>query len=467
MRVPSVSPEAFAAPGRALAETATRVGQAANQALQLKAQEDNADRVLKALEFGRELQKDGIAFAETFQERQDYENFEKDAAQHLEEVKARYDTRIGGDKQLQIAFERKYNQYSSNIRNVANAKKLTVMTNRALGAFTETFNEQLENYAGEPDENMREAIRADIEIQASSLVASGFMTQVQAETKIAEFNNNAEQVRADKMIELDPGGAVLALKDKEFDMSPKLVQQKIEKAIERKRQQDTAERLAQEAAERRAEKERKEAHDREENTIGNFFLTGEYEAVIPALMETQHITGDEKRTWSDAAKAKIKALDKDVDKQSQSEAIVAINSMIMQEEDPRKIRNFILTNPNLTPENQEQYLNKVETAVGSEISEGRKSGYIAINSMVDPTSDPISGIFKTSLDAAVAATVQSELDDWIDSQIKKEVPLTTQLIRRKAIEISTNRIPSIVAKIDLLEKKAKQVQRELEAREKK
>lgn len=452
---------AAAAPGLALADAAEKVGRSVQAVGKLvsdaQAMKASADMNLKALEYENELDKDFGEFVKTYRDRLDYEEFTPDAEKFLLEKENTLLKTAGGNKTLEIAFKRKLNQQSADLRNIIATKETTAITNRALGAWEVSFNKQLENYAGEPDPTVREIIRTDIEIGTASLVASGVMTQKQAEVEIQSFNDQAEQVRADKLIEADPTGAEDAFRAGEFEMDPKLTQAKIEKAQLRQKQQAEAERQAVAAAKKQQDEILRKAHDAEEKTVGELFLTGEYDKVVPTLMESELLTGDELRTWSDAAAAKIKAKGTKQDKLEQSKGIVIINDMIAKDVDPRTIRNYILTHPNFTTENQEQYLNKVETSVKSEIDEGRKAGYLIIKGMLSPETDVLAGFIKTPLDIQAAAAAQGDLDDWLDAQIKDNKSPSIQEIRSKSTEFGQNRAVSLLDKIEHIRKQAEKL----------
>ncbi|MCK5504208.1 MAG: hypothetical protein KAJ10_03555 [Thermodesulfovibrionia bacterium] len=460
---PPISPESFAAPGRALAAAGEEVGGAlqdvAGDILRAREKEDNAERTLKALEISRQLDQDALDYVETLQDRQDYEKFEPDTDQHNQEIAAKYTDQIGGDKALQILFERKYNQTSLQISQVAKRRKLEVMTERALGAFETSYNESLQNYAGSPDPEMREIIKGDLELQTAQLVASGFMTQEQAESSVQSFEDESEQVRADQLIEADPTLAEEMLKTGDFDtLDPKIRQQKIEKAQIRQKAEAEAERQAIAAEEKRKKIALKEAHDQEEKTVGELFLSEDYDAVVPALMQTEHLTGDELRIWSDASRAKIENMDKVIDPDDQNQALVTVNAMIARGEDPTEIRNFIITNPDLTPENQEQYLSKLETKLGGAMDEGRKSGYRVISAMLAPKADPVAGIFTTPLDTAAAALAQGDLDEWLDREKADGRSPSMQEIRSKSISFASGRTVPFAAKIEFIKRQAKAAQ---------
>lgn len=220
---------AMAGFGEKLSNTAGAIGDSLDRQRKIEA---DADRTLKALEFDRDLSDKVSNFTETYQGRQDYEIFESDLDNFLTETRTDLLDQSGGDKILQAAFERKYNQHSSNLATVVKAKKLDVMSNRAVGAFEVSVNEQLRNYSEEINPQQREIIRGEIELGAASLVANGFITQKQEEDYIKKFDDRAEALRADQHIDADPNSAEESLRGDGYpDLDPTVKQQKIEKAM--------------------------------------------------------------------------------------------------------------------------------------------------------------------------------------------------------------------------------------------
>lgn len=327
----SVDVGAFSSVSRAEAELGQQVGQTAEQIGSVyqaqQAREKEAERTLKSLEIDRSFQDEVANFTETYQGRQDYDNFEPDMDAELMSLRSKYADQIAGDPVLQIAFERRFNQLSGNLTRVVKAKKLQIMSDRAVGAYATNVNEALQNYASETDPVVRDLIAQDVEIGAHTLVASGFIDQAKAEATIQDFADKSEALRADQMIDIDPYLAEKALAGEEFStLDPTVRHQKIKQSRIRQKQLADAEKVAVAAEKKRIKDEQKVAHDEEERSIGELFVAGDYNAVVPALMTSKNMTGDELREWTNAAKTAAKETVMPVDKKVRAELRRRINT---------------------------------------------------------------------------------------------------------------------------------------------
>jgi len=438
-QVPGIDPAQFSRVSRTEAQAGSQIAQmglqAADTISRQQQEEATAERTLKSIEIDNGLKSDLDALGESYLDRDDYQNFDKDREAQLTELRNKYMAQVGGDRVLQVAFERRFSQESLNFSNVVRAKKRDVMSKRALGGFETTYNQSLQNYAGEPDPLRRQMIAKDVEIGVATLVASRFLTEAQGEEKIQKFIDESEQVRADQMIEADPVTALEALKTGDFaGLDPKIRQAKTEKAILRKKQNEDAEKVIAAAEEKRIADEKKVAHDKEERTIGELFVSGDYGAIIPALKRSQNLTGDELASWTTKVKEATK-VDKKVDDTARSIEIIKINHMIDTNEDPAKIYGYIAGNPNLNTQDYEQYINKVDTKLGSEITAGRSDGNTIIHGLIFPKVGLNAAYQNTPLQTQRTAEAQLALDDWIKEQTSAKKTLTRQDIKRKAIAI--------------------------------
>lgn len=251
----SVSPEAAGAPGRAAAQLGNVV---ADIGMGLIEKEQRAERDLKSLEMARDLDQEISQFTESFQGRQDYEQFENDTRKKMEDIRSRYQQRVGGDRTLQVVFERLYNQTSSQLGQFAKTTKFNVMSDRALSAFNAGRDNALQAYASSGSPEEREIILNDLEVSTAEMVVSGFMKNTDADAILRDFTDRAEEVRADRVIEADPAAAEVLLKGEDFaTLDPKIRQGKIEKAQLRQQQMaeqaEQAERDLREAGERAQE----------------------------------------------------------------------------------------------------------------------------------------------------------------------------------------------------------------------
>jgi len=285
-------------PARAAAESASAVAKfgryGAEDITEVQEAEEKAVRALKSLEIEREFRGDIDKISESYFERIDYENFETDLDKQLEELREDYAEKIGDDQSLGLAFERMFTQHSSTLRNVIRDKKRQVVTERAIGEYQISYNQLLDDYSNESDPAKLEIIKKDLEIKTMSLVANHVMTLKNAEGYIQNFNDSAESVRADKLIEIDPKKAEKDLKGGEFELSPKIKQQKIEKALAQQKQNETQERIRKNEEEKRFKEAEKEAHDEEELKVADLILKGKYDDAFEIVSKSNLLSGSEK-----------------------------------------------------------------------------------------------------------------------------------------------------------------------------
>jgi len=437
--VPGIEPGQFSRANRATAQGSEQIAQIGLQAADTLSrqyeEEKAAERTLKSIEIDNGLKSDIDVLASGYADRDDYENFDKDREKQITELRNKYMGQVGDDKVLRVAFERRFSQETLNFSNVVRTKKRDVMSKRALGGFATTYNQALQNYAGEQDPTRREIIRKDVELGVATMVASRFMDEATGEKTIQKFIDESEKTRADQMIEADPASALEALKTGDFaELAPADRQAKVEKAILRKKQSDDAAKVEAADAEKKQKEAEKVAHDQEERSIGDLFVSGDYAAIIPALKRSKYLKGDELATWTTKVKEAVKS-GGTVDKTKQAAEIIKINQMIAGGEDPAKIRNHIAGNPNILPENQEQYIGKLESKLSAEITAGRNDGNTIIHGLIFPKAGLNAAYQNTPLQTQRTAEAQLALDDWIDDQQKAGKSLTRQEIKQKAIAI--------------------------------
>lgn len=186
-------------------------------------------------------------------------------------------------------------------------------------------------------------------------------------------------------------------------------------------------------AEKKLEDLEKQAKEDEERAIGNQYMIGNYTDAFGLVLRSNRLGGDEKRTWTNAIEKRLK--DKPPDPTHQAMAIIEANAMISRELDPDEIRFRILTNPNLTKDDQEQYLNKLETTLKSETATGRRSGYQKIRDLIIPKRGMFANLLETPLETDAVMKAQMALDEWIKAQTKEGYAPTKSEVEIKAMEL--------------------------------
>lgn len=425
---PRVSPSAFSVVSEAQASgiqgTMRVIDDYERQQQAMAAEKERlqrAERDIKVLEATNGIDIDTGEIAESFRERTDYENFDTDIEKHEKSIRDKYMQTAGNDKVLQAAIARTLNAKVSTLRHAVSTKKFDVMKERGLGAFETRLNQSLQDYAGtDPaDQQTRDLILADVEVGLAQLASHRFIDPAQQEARLQKFINESEETRAEQLIDANPQAALGALSGGSFGrLDPGKRQAKITQAKTRIKQNAEAEKVAAREAERDRKEAEQDAHDNEERILGDLFVKKNYAAIIPFLSKAKHLKGDEMRTWTNAVNEITKAGGQ-VDKTAQAGEIVIVNDMIAKKKDPAEIRRYIVSRVNFSPENKEQYLNKLETAVNSELNEGRNSGYDTIKGLVFPKEGINASFQNTPLQTERTADAQMALDAWIDRQTQE------------------------------------------------
>lgn len=212
----------------------------------------------------------------------------------------------------------------------------------------------------------------------------------------------------------------------------------------------------------RKEETEKIAHDQEEKQIGDLFRKGDYKGVIQALgNENSHISGDENRVWVNAINDRVKAAKDEQKSIKAAAAIVEANDMIARGiKTPAEIRAAIIQNPFLEKEDKEQYINKLETKIDSEIEEGRKLGYSDIKDIIIPPARSLSieALIQTPSQTRAIKMAQMALDSWIDRQIKDGKQFTRNEVRIQAQQLAEEYAPKAKDKIDELTEEMRKFQ---------
>lgn len=186
---------------------------------------------------------------------------------------------------------------------------------------------------------------------------------------------------------------------------------------------------------------KKDTHDKYEKNLGALFLKGDYKGLIGALSSPDNpLTGDETKTWTNAVKEARKAATEPgpISPVRAAAAITWANDMIARGEDPAKVRYAIIQSPDLTKEDKEQYLNKLESKLGAELEDGRRQGYADIKAMIFPQAELTSAegiLMAMKLAPQKAASImkaQMALDAWIDEQRKTGKSPTMSEVRLRA-----------------------------------
>ena len=203
-----------------------------------------------------------------------------------------------------------------------------------------------------------------------------------------------------------------------------------------------------------------QAHDEEEREIGLAFIEGDYKAAHELLRKSESLKGDELRTWGNALKSAQKASGTKIDPNDNASEIVLINSFISKGTPPDRIKNYIIQSPNLTGGDKEQYLNKLESKLSTELKEGTRVGYRLINDLIIPKRGQRSKFLQSTLETMRVKEAQQALDDWLGAETAANRQPSKRDIEKKATELSNSFRPTLT---EIIENKQTQIEKDAAA----
>ena len=183
----------------------------------------------------------------------------------------------GASRELSLAATRGANHIIGNIKDVAQKKTWTTMDAEGKIAYSNIETNSLEDYKNAlPEERSR--LEAEFYAKGDALQKSYAVDPLHIQSvklnfkaKAIKYAQDSADVEADKMIENDPQGASITLRDSRIlpDLPEKVRRDKVEKAL-------ATDRFNERENERILEKAKKEAIDTEENGVGDLLIKGKY-----------------------------------------------------------------------------------------------------------------------------------------------------------------------------------------------
>lgn len=471
-----ISPQQAARPFEAMSQAGEKIEglglHAANVFDQIKERELKAIRETKAMEYGQKLDEEFASLkGELDQSDSDFEKWEPVLSEKAKKIKDKYGSQLtvngGVDRELGITGNKLFNHYLSDFNASLRVKRLRIINERGQASFLKEKDKMLDQYTNESNPQKRNILSKMFEAEVDYLTGTTW-TADQAKALKGSFKQGASDladVKADKAIMANPGQASIDLTDSKYlpDLLPKQRQDKIEKA-------NAAFKVFGNEQEKKLKEQRKLAHDNEDREVGNLFMKGEYTQAYSLAQQSKFLTGDEKRTWATSIESASKVKEDEIDPTVEAAEIVMINDLISKNVNPNVIRDSIIISPRLSGGNKEQYINKIETKLNTEITDGRRQGYQDIKDIIFPPARGLSieSLIQSPQQTTAIVKSQMSLDEWIDRQIKAEKYPSKNEIRNKAFELANTYNPSISSRIEFIEEKAiKQAEEIMKIKEKK
>ena len=432
-----------------LAETISR--QQAELIERAKLAEDN----LAAVEYSNNVQKDMRDLQGLFENDNDPFTIEDRATQQAKAIADKYSPKNPSDRlnlKTKSIFSQEYNSFLNGIQ----TKKYKLLDSHGKEAYLKAEQTAIDeiNSTNDPVEQAR--IKKRLEETKGAL--SQASDPLWLEKEWIGFDAKAKGIGETKAITAaqnhiigNPAGGSKILKATPFwDRVPD------ERKPELIKSADTAKKIFDNELESKEKEAAKAAHDAEERTVGDLYMNKDYAKAYAAAQNSNLLTGNEKKAWADSINTKLEKRE-DINPTVAANEIVKINAMISGEEDPNKIRNYVVQTPNLKKEDKEQYLNKLELKLSSDENEGRKVGYSRIKDIIIPKRGILNPLTETPQETLNVRKAQDALDEWIDIQKKgKKYPTSTE-IKAKADQFGNMYQIPLAQKMEEIETGAKNV----------
>jgi hypothetical protein len=344
------------------------------------------------------------------------------------------------------------------------------MEQRGRNAIGQTVDNAAEEYAAAVDPTEKEMIKKGTELRIRDAINKNLVDPVWGENQIRGFEQYAKAKEVDvaeaviiERMGKDPAQLAVDLGNEKY--LPGLTDKS--KRASFINHANTAAKMQQAEAERKTKEIQTELHDKEERTIGNFYMAGDYSKAYALAQSSKVLKGDEKASWANAIKNASKVSADYIDPRIETIEIRKVNEMIAQNKPLNDMRDFIIQSPNLSRGNKEQYLNKLETDYTSEMKEIRSLMLNTIKDTIVPKRGLTSQILETPLESLAVANSSIQGLDWLDEQIKTGNRISRTEALYKAQTIASEHQVSISEQIGFLNSEAKRIKQEVEETTKK
>ena len=463
VQTPRLSPGAMAAPSEALARAGDNIQQLASDTNSAFAQaakrEQDIIRKIKAADIEAQVE-DGYSKAAFGLRSLGVDEHELYNEKIISEITDSAMNLAKDDRELSAIVQPYLSRKKADYLNASRGSLYKKLGDKA-EAHIERMNIQaLDLYATAQTPEERAMIRNNLAVGIEGFVADGLVDPKVPVVLMENFDNLAESVRADRAIDDDPYSAKKLIESGEFNLDAKLTQDKIDNANREIKHKEVEDRVAANEAKQAEREARIDAERSEMRSVASAFMSGDLTKAQKLLNSSQFIDGGTAISLTSRITEASQKVN--FDSTEISAEIVKANDMITKGEDPESIITFVATNPKLSKEDKEQYINKLETNLSSEIKSGRDAGYKDIYDLIVPKLGIGAKIIQTGLQTERVKIAQMQLDDWVDAQEKSGKRPTKNEVRAKAIQLGKDNQPSIVEQIEYQKKYGEKIKGELE-----
>lgn len=394
----------------------------------------------------------------------DYKQLESSHPDYIADVQKRFSEQLSHDPEIQATFQPYLNKKIAVLNSRVRAKSRGLQIDEGRATLNSTL-EKMEYGLSSLDDASREEAVVITKKAIDNAVAGGLITRQEGQQRWDALEESSEAVRASRWMDVDPEKAKVLIAGNEFKVSPdkkEALLNAADVAIKQKEREAKAVKLE---AKLKEKEFKEEAAKQEDTNISKLYRDRKLTQAVAELGKVKFMEGGKIKVWTDALNTALK--DAPIDKNLQTVEILKINDMISRKEDPDKINDFITTNKNLSFENKEQYLTKLETKQTAEITDGRNKGYKIIQDLIIPKRGMFEKLLQTPLETQAVVDAQLALDTWIDEQIKNKKPPSSDEIRKKAMNLSKFYQPGIADKVNYTQQEAVRQAEEMKRRKEK
>lgn len=292
--MPTMNVSAASAPLKAQAEMGQAIAGIGDAALNYAMLDRQATRTIVAAEVELGMSKDINDLSWSFENRNDFENFEDEMKNGLDSIYAKYLPKVEKDHVLQAAFDKAFANQSMAITNTVRSQSAKSKTDRGRASLDEITDASLEEYSNIIDPAKRQKAKSDYEAKVDSFYQAGIINAQTAGNYNKNFILSAEKLRAERLIDLNPEEAIKAISSGDFELPTDMkeaLKGTAEKQIEinKNKAEIIKNQILQE--EENAKKEAKEA---EKQVVYGEILKGNYAGAYEKAMSSQNLDNDEK-----------------------------------------------------------------------------------------------------------------------------------------------------------------------------
>ncbi len=300
VQMPTMNVSAASAPAQAKAQMGQAIAGIGNTALniydkvitkRLEAQRNN-----DLLKVENQMYEDSLAFSDELAQTTDYHNLIENFDERINSFKDKYSGLINeNDPDASYALEKAYTDFSAKLKQKSHQRSTELTVEQGVAELSKNIDIASENYADAmfdkgARKNIKDSTFAKIDVKVSDATISATDAQKLKDSWI----QNAEKLRAERLIDLNPEEAIKAISSGDFEL-PTDTRETLKAQAERQIEinKNKAEIIKNQIIQEE-EKAKKEAKEAEKQVVYGEILKGNYAGAYEKAMSSQNLDNDEK-----------------------------------------------------------------------------------------------------------------------------------------------------------------------------